>query len=268
MTIRRSVQSAAGWTFRWGLEVMIAVVIAGLVAAMMFGGGCTASTRVTPASTHIEQEVESAPRTTTTKRITGFTPDGSPITEETTVSEPGVTRQRLYGEATGAGASATGDKLDQQIDSGAPTLNLPGVGRGSGGSVSGDVSASIAGVSVFVILGGVCVLGGIACFAMQLYPRAGVGLLAIGGCLIAVGLFPWLWWLLLAVGVVAVALYVWAERNGKSMHEAVRAVAAGVEDLSDDVKSKVKDRIRFHADARDKAVIKNVKKADELGGAS
>jgi uncharacterized protein YggE len=49
------------------------------------------------------------------------------------------------------------------------------------------------------------------------------------------------------------------------MHEAVRAVAAGVEDLSDDVKSKVKDRIRFHADARDKAVIKNVKKADELG---
>lgn len=41
MTIRRSVQSAAGWTFRWGLEVLIAVVIAGLVAAMLFGSaGC------------------------------------------------------------------------------------------------------------------------------------------------------------------------------------------------------------------------------------
>ena len=41
MTIRRSVQSAAGWTFRWGLEVLIAVVIAGLVAAMLFGSGCS-----------------------------------------------------------------------------------------------------------------------------------------------------------------------------------------------------------------------------------
>jgi len=266
MTIRRSVQSAAGWTFRWGLEVLIAVVIAGLVAAMLFGSGCAASTRVTPASTHIEQEVESAPRTTTTKRITGFTPDGKPITEETTVAEPGVVKQRVKGEATGAGASASGDKLDQKIDSGAPTLNLPGVGKGSGGSVSGDVTASIAGVSIFIILGGVCVLGGIACFAMQLYLRAGVGLLAIGGCLIAVGLFPWLWWLLLAVGVVAVALYVWAERNGKSMHEAVRAVAAGVEDLAGDVQSQVKTAIGRHADARDKAVIKSIKKSDDLGG--
>jgi hypothetical protein len=181
------------------------------------------------------------------------------------VAEPGVVKQRVKGEATGAGAQATGDKLDQKIDSGAPTLNLPGVGKGSGGSVSGDVTASVAGVSVFVILGGLCVLGGIACFAMQLYVRAGVGLLAVGGCFIAVGLFPWLWWLLLVAGVVAVALYVWAERNGKSMHEAVRAVAAGVEDLSDDVKAKVKERIRFQADARDKAVIKSIKKADELG---
>lgn len=41
MTIRRSFQSAAGWTFRWGFEVLIAVVIAGLVAAMLFGSaGC------------------------------------------------------------------------------------------------------------------------------------------------------------------------------------------------------------------------------------
>lgn len=236
-----------------------------LLATLLLGVvGCEATTRVTPASTHIEQEVESAPRTTTTKRITGFTPDGNPITEETTVSEPGVTRQRLYGEATGAGASATGDKLDQQIDSGAPTLNLPGVGKGSGGSVSGDVTASVAGISVFIILGGLCVLGGIASFALQLYPRTGIGLLAVGGCLITVGLFPWLWWLLLAVGLIAVGLYLWAERNGKSMHEAVRAVAAGIADLPGDLQNAAKDAIGRHADDRDKATIKAVKKADDL----
>lgn len=41
MTIRRKISSAAGWTFRWGLEVLIAIVVAGLVAAMLFGSvGC------------------------------------------------------------------------------------------------------------------------------------------------------------------------------------------------------------------------------------
>lgn len=267
MITTKHVRVAVVWTARWFLEVMVALAITGLIAAMLFGSGCAASTRVTPASTAIQQETESTPRTTTTKRITGFTPDGKPITEEVTVAEPGVVKSRVVGTATGAGAQATGDKLDQKIDSGAPTLNLPGVGKGSGGSVSGDVTASIAGVSVFIILGGLCVLGGVACFAMQLYPRAGIGLLAVGGCFIAVGIFPWLWWLLLAVGVVGVGLYVWAERNHKSMREAVRAVAAGIEDLPGEIKARAKEAIGNHADAKDKSAIKAVKRADELGGA-
>jgi hypothetical protein len=236
-----------------------------LLAAILLGvAGCEATTRVTPASTHIEQEIESAPRTTTTKKVTGFTPDGNPITEETTVSEPVVTRQRLYGEATGAGASATGDKLDQQIDSGAPTLNLPGVGKGSGGSTSGTITAAVAGISVFIILGCLCILGGIAGFALQLYPRTSLGLLAIGGCLITVGLFPWLWYLLLGVGALALLLYLWAERRGKSMHEALRAVTAGISDLPGDLQNAAKAAIARHADDRDKSTIKAVKKADDL----
>lgn len=227
-------------------------------------GGCGASTRVTPATTAIQQETESTPRTTTTRRITGFAADGTPITEETTVAEPGVVKSRVVGTATGAGASATGDKLDQKFDSGAPTLNLPGIGKGSGGTASGDMTASIAGISVFIILGSLCLLGGIASFALQLYPRTGVGLIAVGGCLIAVGIFPWLWWLLLVVGVLALILYIWAERHGKSMHEAVRAVAAGISDLPGDVQSIAKAAIGRHADARDKATIKSVKRDDDL----
>lgn len=249
----------------WWFEIFAALIVAVLLTAMLFGSGCDrARTSVTPASTTIQQEVESAPRTTTTKEITGFTPDGKPITKETTVAEPGVIKQRLKGEATGAGASATGDKLDQKIDSGAPTLNLPGVGKGSGGSVSGDSTASIAGVSIFIILGGLCVLGGVASFALQLYPRTGIGLLAIGGCFIAVGIFPWLLWLLVGAGVVAVLLYLWAERHGKSMHEAVRAVTAGISDLPGDLQNAAKAAIGRHADDRDKATIKSVKKADDL----
>jgi hypothetical protein len=51
-------------------------------------------------------------------------------------------------------------------------------------------------------------------------------------------------------------------------YEAYRAaVAAGVEDLSSDVQARVKDAIGRHADAKDKAAIKAVKRADELGGA-
>lgn len=249
----------------WWFEIFAAITAALLLATLLLGvAGCEATTRVTPASTHIEQEIESAPRTTTTKKVTGFTPDGNPITEETTVSEPVVTRQRLYGEATGAGASATGDKLDQQIDSGAPTLNLPGVGKGSGGSTSGTITAAVAGISVFIILGCLCILGGIAGFALQLYRRASIGLMAVGGCLIAVGLFPWLWWLLLVAGAAAIALYLWAERNGKSMHEAVRAVTAGISDLPGDLQNAAKDAIGRHADERDKSTIKAVKKADDL----
>jgi len=258
-------RNAVSRTFRWGLEILIALVLAALAASMFFGGsGCAASTKVTPASTAIQQETESIPRTTTTKRIVDFTPDGKPITEEVTIAEPGVVKSRVTGTATGAGASATGDKLDQQFDSGAPTLNLPGVGKGSGGSASGDMTASIAGISVFIILGGLCVLGGIASFALQLYPRTGIGLIAVGGCLIAVGLFPWLWWLLLVAGVLALALYIWAERHGKSMHEAVRAVTAGISDLPGDLQSAAKAAIGRHADARDKATIKAVKRSDDL----
>lgn len=249
----------------WWFEIFAALIAAVLLTAILLSStGCGATTRVTPASTHIEQEIESAPRTTTTKKVTGFTPEGNPITEETTVSEPVVTRQRLYGEATGAGASATGDKLDQQIDSGAPTLNLPGVGKGSGGSVSGDATASIAGVSVFIILGVLCLLGGIAGLALQLYRRASIGLLAVGGCFIAVGLFPWLWWLLLVAGIASILFYLWAERRGKSMHEALRAVTAGISDLPGDLQNAAKAAIARHADERDKSTIKAVKKADDL----
>lgn len=249
----------------WWFEIFAALIIAVLLTAIFLGGtGCGATTRVTPASTHIEQEAEYAPKVAVNERVVGFTPEGKPLTEKITVSEPGVVKKRVKGEATGAGASANGDKLDQKFDSGAPTLNLPDVGKGSGGSVSGDSTASIAGISIFIILGGLCVLGGVASFALQLYPRTGIGLLAIGGCLIAVGIFPWLWWLLLAVGLIAVGLYLWAERHGKSMHEAVRAVTAGISDLPGDLQSAAKAAIARHADDRDKATIKAVKKADDL----
>ena len=258
-----SVRRFAAWLARWGFETIIVIVRAFLLTTIIFGG-CSASTRVTPATTTIQQETDSTPRTTTTTRVTGFTDDGKPLTEAVTVAEPGVVKSRVVGTATGAGASATGDKLDQQFDSGAPTLNLPGVGKGSGGSASGDMTASVAGISVFIILGGLCVLGGIVSFALQLYPRTGIGLMAIGGCFIAVGLFPWLWWLLLVAGVGALLLYVWAERNHKSMREAVRAVAAGIEDLPGEIKARAKEAIGSHADARDKATIKAIKRADDL----
>lgn len=41
MGIAKNARTAAGWTFRWALEVMIALVIAGLLAAVLFGAGCT-----------------------------------------------------------------------------------------------------------------------------------------------------------------------------------------------------------------------------------
>lgn len=41
MGLTRKLRSSAAWTFRWGLEVLIAVVVAALLAAILFGGaGC------------------------------------------------------------------------------------------------------------------------------------------------------------------------------------------------------------------------------------
>ena len=265
MGFTKTVRSAACWTFRWGLEVLIALVVATLVAAMFFGPGCAASTRVTPASTAIEQQIESAPRTTTTKRITGFTPDGKPITEETTVAEPGVVRSRVVGTATGAGASATGDKLDQKIDSGAPTLNLPGVGKGSGGGFSGDMNASVGGVSVFYLVGGMVILAGVASLALKKFnPMTGVCLIAGGIALAMIGVYPAIGVLILiGVVVLGVVKLMHADQAGKSANEALRTLWAAVKTSGGDVVAKVGAKIDEHSDGHNEAgVIASIDRMD------
>jgi hypothetical protein len=248
----------AGMDVRRRFSFLFAMVC----AAALLSFGCAASTRVTPASTHIEQEIESAPLTTTTKEITGFTPDGKPITKETTVAQPGVVKQRVKGEAVGAGASATGDKLDQKIDSGAPTLNLPGVGKGSGGSTYGDFSASVAGISVFYVVGGLMILCGVASLALKQFGNTtGIWLIAGGIALAMIGLYP-IVGVFILLGVLAVGTWklLHLDKNAKSMTEALRTLWSAVKTTG--TEATVAAAIPTHSEGNEPSIIADIDRKD------
>lgn len=231
---------------------------------------CGSRTRVDGGSVNVSRQTTTTAPTVAreTRQIVHPIAPDSPVVETVTRVETGgqTTTVIANGDAKGASAEATGDgKIAQDLQTGAPELNLgEGIG-GSGGEVDSSSSASAApktwgvwavGVLVLLAAGGLLYLG---------QPKAAIIAGGIGIGLIAVGFFPsLLLWVLLAAIAVAVAAWFWSAKSGKSFKEALRAVAAGVETLPAAVRSDVKKSIGNHAEASDRVVISKIKQEDSL----
>lgn len=231
---------------------------------------CGSSTRVDGGKVNISrQQTTTAPTVAReTRQIVRPVDENQPVTETVTRVETGgqTTTVIASGDASGASAQASGDgKIAQDLQTGAPVLNLGEGVAGSGGEVDSSSSASAApktwgvwGVGVLALLaaGGLLYLG---------QPKAALIAGGIGIGLIAVGFFPSLaLWALLAAIAVVFAAWFWSAKNGKSVKEALRAIAVGVETLPPTIKEAVKSNIEPHADDEDKAVIKKIKREDNL----
>lgn len=193
-----------------------------------------------------------------------------------------VTTERATGE--GAGLRASGDKLATDFNGSAPTAGL-GAGRAGASGGSSDSEAEVTSVVARAARSGPLLWVGLLIVAAGgglLYlrlKRAAVTAFALGGALVAAGLFPVAAAWIIGAGVLAAAgvyaLAEWQKSRGDSQlsdalsssvryKEALRAVAAGVSSLPDQLREQVKDSVRQHADDADKEVIKQVRREDDL----
>lgn len=209
-------------------------------------------------------------------------PPGSEVEVEITNRDGGSLRTVEHGRGVGAGAVAEGDKLDQRFD-GTP----PRVGRGADGSQTaegGGADTQQYGSALRVpplpwenplFWTGLACLGimGFGIYANLRRLAVICGVAGIG--LIATAFYPViLLFAVAAVVIVLVAPYVYAEvkkrkaeQDDEASWEALRAVVAGVEGkgVPAEARQAVKNAIAAQADARDKAVIDEVKRMDAIG---
>lgn len=192
-------------------------------------------------------------------------PPGTPIE-----IEHSTTTQKAAGQ--GASAQATGDKLDQKIDSDAPAVTLPGV-TSTGGSTSASTLAAIYSnfwLRLIVGLLGAAIAGlGVWGIYRGQPLKSTTGLIGTGLALGASAIFiDFALILLSAIGLYnAGSLFLTGEHVVKTAEtalrfkEALRAVAVGVSkkgtpDLLAEISS--------HASDEDKATIKEIKREDDL----
>lgn len=246
MLLRAKWRAIADWVRNWGPLIAITLLLWGLT----WLNGCVKGSSST---------LTTAPSATATK-----------VEERTKYDEAGkaieTLRTTLMGQATGTSAKAHGDKIDQQLASQPANVSVNGISASGGGGESDTTAKSAPSLwsNPLLWVGILCVLGAAAAFWLGLR-RAAIVLLIVGGGLIAAALYPWL--MLFAVaGVVAVQFgpHLYAEFQARRNHEALRAVAAGVDALDADDYVKVTGEIAKHADAADKAVIRKVRRADGL----
>lgn len=193
-----------------------------------------------------------------------------------------TTTERASGE--GAGLRASGDKLATEFNGSAPTAGL-GAGRAGASGGSSDAEADVTSVVAKAARSGPLLWVGLIVLAAGgglLYlrlKRAAITAFALGGSLVAAGLFPvaaaWIVGIGVLVAAGVYALAEWQKSRGDAKlsdalsssvryKEALRAVAAGVSSLPDQLRESVKDSVRQHADDADKETIKQVRREDDL----
>lgn len=194
-------------------------------------------------------------------------PDGYELSIESDSDESkGASLEKGEGTASGKGAGLTTDSQDavNNFNTSSPNSWLPGIGSTGG---SADIASTLTGkkpTSPLLWAGILAAVGGAVAFYFGLR-RAALVCLGLSGALIAASFITaWAWIILALAGVSAVAFYVWAERKNLLHREALRAVTAGVESLDTVARGVAKSAIAVHADDRDKATIKAIKKADDL----
>ncbi len=184
--------------------------------------------------------------------------------------QPGERREVVITEenAVGVGPGLTAENGDVDIskfDTSAPTATL---GKGKAGSTGGSLSASLSvlgkELNIFAIGAVLCLLAaGVAAY-FRLFGAA-IAAAGLAGVLIFAAAQPELAGIAIVLGVCGVAAYfVWQGKKGKEFHEAARAVIGGVALSPPEAQAVVKAEIAKQADDADKAVIKRIKRKDDL----
>lgn len=194
-------------------------------------------------------------------------PPGSTITIDSDAEQyqgEGIEKQEGSASGEGSGMTTSSEKAALQHNSSAPGAWLPGIGA-TGGTT--DVRATLTGstpTSPLLWAGILAAIGGGVAFYFGLR-RAAFVCFGLAGALIAASFIPaWAWIILALAAAAVVAFYVYAERSGKSMKEAVRGIASGLEAAPDEARRAVKASIALHTDEADKKTIRAVKRADDL----
>lgn len=185
------------------------------------------------------------------------------------VVENSATREDA--RAKGASGTATGDQAKLGIDGSAPGASLSGGGSASGGSVSATgeskINASLFG-NPLLWVGILCWLGAGVAVYLRLPFRVAIIAGCAGGAFLCAAMFPAA--TLLIVGGVAacgLGLWLWSEQQadkGEKAKEALRAVVAGIANAPTGASEVVKAEVGKQASDTDKAVIKAIKKQDDL----
>lgn len=180
-------------------------------------------------------------------------------------ADSSVTKTERAASGKGTGATSSSAELLSKINASAPQSSLGGITSTGGSTVleqvmkGGPATAGLALAAVLIALGGIPVL-------IWVNKRAGLAMFGLAGVLLVASAMPeWAWAVIGIGGVVGLALYLWSEHKGTRYKEALRGVAAGVEDLDDTTRRMAKAKIAAHMDERDKATLRNdIKKADGL----
>lgn len=230
--------------------------IAIIAALCTFLIGCDrAHQAVTPGTASIEHsEVHKDPQRVTVTR-NHILEDGT-VERVTTVSDFGpVDEVKSTAKASGAGLTASGDKLTENFDGSPLTVGLDGIGGGSGGGVKsrGTIENKVGSAIVKAAssplmwfgLGGIVV--GVLLFLIPLRRAAMiVGISGIG--LVAASFIPaWAWIALAVIGLGIVGFYVYAEFAKKNGDGTLRTIVKSVENLPEEAAAAVKAKIAEHA---------------------
>lgn len=190
-------------------------------------------------------------------------PAGSAI-EYRHTTDGGLSIDRREASGQGAGLSTNAPEVAGEFNATAPGSSLDGA-TASGGATAWDIDLGGAQGSALLWIGAALLLIAGVCLYLRL-TRAALIVGGVGGALIVAGLYPGV---ALFVGVggagVLLAVYLWAERSGQGYREAVRALVAGVEELPNGDRQFVKGKVDAHADERDRATIRKVKRGDGYG---
>lgn len=184
-----------------------------------------------------------------------------------------IVQQSTTEEAKGVGASgqATGDQAKLGIDGSAPTAELPGKSKANGGDIKAKgeskIDASLLG-NPLIWAGLLSLVGAAVSVYLRLPIRVALIAAAAGAAFICAAMFPAAMLFLVAGCCVAgVAFFVWSSHQadqGAKAKEALRAVVAGIATAPTGAAEVVKAEVAKQASDTDKAVIKKIKKLDDL----
>ncbi len=257
------------------------------IIAVLLMMGCS-STLVTPATTSTRVTLTDLPPSQETKEsvsikvfpepdntnpnvveLDGHVAELPPgLTGELTISssvidtEEGVIKESEV-EATGPGIRTASDSIAENISLEAPISKANGA-MASGGALAFEakyIGKSSTGMTIIYVIGGLCVVAGVAVVFVVKRLMLGLGISGAGLLLLAVGrmleVYPWVSLIGLAVAIGLVVWFVLDSRASKQKDIALRTVVKAIE-VTPDTKA-ITDNVQSVSEVRhEDRMVKNV----------